>query len=352
MNRMIGVLSKEVSALLLLGTLSCSFGEKESREARKTPVRVQKIEYKENFYRQEYVGTVEGENAVDLSFEVNGNIEQVYVQEGDPVAKGQLLARLNTKTMENMHAAAKATLDRAQDAYDRLSLLHQNNSLPEIQYIEAKTALEQAKSSEEVTRKNLDDCKLYAPFAGVIGRRFQEAGANVMPGTLIYNLMTIHAVKIRIAIPENEISAVRLGQTCRIKIAALEDAVFEGKIVEKGISAHPVSHTYDIKAQINNKEARILPGMVCTAYVIKGTTEEAEKKIIVPLPSVQIDYSGKNYVWLKDHENKAAYREVVLGDLIGNGVVVKEGLREGDWLVVEGYQNISPGAVLEVTTNE
>ncbi len=352
MNRNVSFLSKGMCALLLSGVLSCSPGKEENKEMRKTSVRVQKIEYKENFYQQEYVGTGEGENAVDLSFEVNGNMEQVYVQEGQQVGKGQLLARLNTKTMETMHAAAKATLNQAQDAYNRLSLLRENNSLPEIKYIEARTALEQAKSSEEVMRKNLDDCNLYAPFAGVIGRRYQEAGANVMPGTPIYNLVTIQSVKIRIAIPENEISGIRLGETCQVKIAALEDAVFEGKIVEKGVSAHPISHTYDVKAQINNKEARIMPGMVCKAYLVKNTIKEGKGDIVVPLQSVQIDYSGKHFVWLKDNENKAVYKEVVLGSLLGNGVVIEEGLREGDLLIVEGYQNISPGSIVEVATNK
>lgn len=169
-----------------------------------------------------------------------------------------------------------------------------------------------------------------------------------MPGAPIYNLVTINSVKVKIAIPENEISSIKVGETCRIKISALNDASFEGKITEKGISANPVSHTYDIKVRVNNTDLRIMPGMVCKAYLINPATITSRRNIIIPLKAIQVDYSGKRFVWLKDEQNKAVYREISQGKLIGNGIVIEQGLREGDNLIVEGYQNISPGATVEI----
>lgn len=342
------LLNKMVVIFLILGLASCSFKKGEEQDVRTVLVKVQTIKYSDDIYQQEYIGTVEGENAVDVSFQVNGNIEQVYAQEGQSVRKGQLLARLNTNSIESMHNAAKATLNQAQDAYNRLSVLYENNSLPEIKYIEAKTRLEQAQSNEQIARKNLQDCNLYAPISGVISQRYQEAGANVAPGAPVYNLVTISAVKIKIAIPENEISAIRQGETCRIKISALDEAEFEGKIMEKGVSANPVSHTYDIKVQVNNPNSRIMPGMVCKAYLINPSGISDRKNIIVPLKAIQVDFSGKHFVWLKDEQNKAVYREISQGKLIGNGVVIEKGLKEGDNLIIDGYQNISPGITVKI----
>ncbi|MFV0311026.1 MAG: efflux RND transporter periplasmic adaptor subunit [Dysgonomonas sp.] len=345
------VLRQCLYGLLLIGVISCSANKENKNEERRIPVKVQEISSENSNYKQEYIGSVEGENVVDVSFQTAGNIEQVYFQEGQPVQKGQLLARLNTTSLQSMYDAAKATLNQAQDAYNRLTVLHENNSLPEIKYIEVKTALEQAQSSERIARKSLSDCNLYAPFSGVIAKRYSDAGANVLPGAPVYNIVTINTVKIKIAIPEKEISDISLGQICTVKISALNDQVFQGKIVEKGISAHPVSHTYDIKVQIINKDFSIMPGMVCKAYLSnKESIENSGGQIIVPLKSVQIDASGKHFVWLKDAQNKAIYREVVLGKLINNAIVIEQGLQKGDILITEGYQNISPNSTVIVAS--
>lgn len=348
MNKLI--LRQCIYGILLVGITACSANKEDKNEERIIPVKIQKITSESSSYKQEYIGSVEGENAVNISFQTGGNIEQIYFQEGQSVQKGQLLARLNKTSLQSMYDAAKATLNQAQDAYNRLTVLHENNSLPEIKYIEVKTALEQAKSSEQIARKSLSDCNLYAPFSGVIAKRYSDAGANVLPGTPVYNIVTINTVKIKIAIPEREISSIKPGQICSVKISALNNEVFEGKVLEKGISANPISHTYDIKVQITNKDLRLMPGMVCKAYIDdRGSSENIDNLIIVPLKAVQMDASGKHFVWLKNAENKALYKEVALGKLIGNGVVISQGLRKGDILITEGYQNISPNSTVIVS---
>ncbi|MBS5908166.1 conserved exported hypothetical protein [uncultured Dysgonomonas sp.] len=344
------VLKQCFYCLLLIGVISCSVNKEDKKEERKIPVKIQEISSGNSNYKQEYIGSVEGENAVDISFQTAGNIEQVYFQEGQFVQKGQLLARLNTTSLQSMYDASKATLNQAQDAYNRLTILHENNSLPEIKYIEVETALAQAQSAERIARKSLSDCNLYAPFSGVVAKRYSDAGANIFPGSPVYNMVTINTVKVKIAIPEREISALRVGQACTIKISALNNQVFDGKIVEKGISAHPISHTYDIKVQVINRNEQIMPGMVCKAYLSnKDTTGNADNLIIIPLKSIQSDASGKHFVWLKDTQDKAVYREIIPGKLIGNGVIIEQGLQKGDILITEGYQNISPNSIVTVS---
>ncbi|MDR1504367.1 MAG: efflux RND transporter periplasmic adaptor subunit [Prevotella sp.] len=333
-------LLKGMLALFTLGLIACGNNSKEGNPEQKiVTVKTIQVQNLESTYQREYIGTIESNNSVDLSFQVNGNIEEIFVQEGQAVQKGQLLARLNTHTLESTYRVAKATLNQTQDAFDRLSKLYNNNSLPEVKYIEAKSNLEQAQANERIAKKNFSECNLYAPFSGVIGQRNQEIGANVMPGSPIFNLMSIGNVKVRIAIPENDISSIKIGENCVVKITALDNASFEGKVIEKGVVAHPVSHTYDIKVQLDNQKKDIMPGMVCKAYLIN---KERKGGIIVPLKTVQVESSGKNYVWLVDG-NKAEYKAVKIGELIGNGIVIEEGLKDGDILITEGYQNLSPG---------
>lgn len=290
--------------------------------------------------RREYVGTVESENTVDLSFQINGNVEQIYVQEGQNIQKGQLVARINPATLQNVYDAAKATLARAKDAFDRLSTLHKSNSLPEIKFIEAQTNLEQAQANERIAKKNLNDCNLYAPHSGVVGKRYAEPGANVMPGSPIVSLMNITSVKVKVPVPENDIATVKLQASCMVKISALGNSEYKGTIIEKGVMADPVSHTYDVKVKIENGGKQIMPGMVCKAY-LPGM--DKSNGIVVPLKAVQVASSGQNFIWTVDKSGKAITKEVTTGKLVGNGVLIQSGLGEGDVVIIEGYQNLSVG---------
>ncbi|MDR0843602.1 MAG: biotin/lipoyl-binding protein, partial [Tannerella sp.] len=119
-----------------------------------------------------YVGTMEESVAVSLAFSSMGTVEQVFVSEGQRVRKGQLLATLNTATAENSYQMMLSKQQQAQDAYDRLVKVHDNGSLSEIKFVEVETGLQQAKSMTAVAKKNLDDCRMYAPRDGVIAARF------------------------------------------------------------------------------------------------------------------------------------------------------------------------------------
>lgn len=334
---------KGIFPILVLAITSCGNNRPEDVDVRTVTVETMILNSTEGIYQREYIGTIESENSVELSFQVNGNIDRILVQEGESVQKGQLLATLNTSTLSNNYNIARVALSQAQDAFDRYSQLYNNKSLPEIKYIEVKSSLEQAQANERIARKNLTDCNLYAPFSGVIGQKVLEAGSNVMPGAPVMSLMGIGNVKVKIAIPENDIQTIKIGDSCQVKITALDNKIIEGKVIEKGIVANPISHTYDIKVGLNNPKKEIMPGMVCKAYLVNTGLKGG---IIIPLKTVQIDASGKNFVWIAD-EDKAEIKEVVIGKLIGNGIIIERGLEPGDKLITKGYQNLSPGVSIK-----
>lgn len=140
--------------------------------------------------------------------------------------------------------------------------LHENKSLPDMKWVEVESKLEQARSMERISRKNLEDRNLYAPFGGVIGKRMVEAGENVQPGQPVFSLLRIETVNVKIAVPENEVATLG-DQAAMIKVAALGGQCFEGKVTEKGIVANPISHTYEAKIRLENPSGALLPGMVC-----------------------------------------------------------------------------------------
>ena len=196
---------------------------------------------------------------------------------------------------------------------------------------------------EQIAAKNLKDCNLYAPFTGVIAQRFAETGVNVLPGAPVFKLSKIEEVDVKVSIPENKIAAIQLGQPVRIRVAALNNECFEGKITEKGIQANPLSHAYDVKIRLANPLHKLMPGMVCNVTMQQ---DGANIGFELPVKSVQVEHTGKRFVWIS--ENGIAKRRYVdIESLSANGVLVFGAVSAGDSVVVEGMQKISEGMKIE-----
>lgn len=335
-----------ILTLLTTAIIGCGSKDNTEKTPKIIPVKVTEVALSSDDAYRNYVGTAEGFSAISVSFSGPGDVERVMVSEGQRVSKGQLLAELNSVTIQNAYEASKATLKQAQDAYDRLSELHEKGSLPDIKFIEVETGLEKAKAMEAISRKSLDDCKLLAPIDGVIAKRSVEEGQTVMPGISAFKIVSINNVNINVSIPENEIGDIKIGQQATVQVAALNNREYTGAVDLKGIEANPISHTYKITIRLKNPQSEIMPGMVCKVYLNQPEGKD-NKKIIIPNKSVQISPDGKRFVWLAE-EDKARRRFISTGSLADYGVVVEDGLKEGEQLIVEGYNKVSEGMQVSI----
>lgn len=289
--------------------------------------------------RGSYSGTVEEENGTLLSFAVAGTIDRMLVSEGDRVSKGQLIATLDPEQLRSNHAAAKAALAQAEDAYRRMEELHGKGSLPEIKWVEAQSTLDRARAAEQVARKQLSDCRLYAPFAGVISRKVAERGQNVAAGTTVAKLVAVGRLKVKISVPESEIAQIALGQKASVTVDALGGEAIRGTVSEKGIEADPLSRSYDVKISVPNDGRRLMPGMVAEV-ALEGLRHEAA--CVIPAHVVQLDEHNNEFVWLAV-DGKATKRVVTCGGFTPDGVVVTGGLASGDRIITAGTQKVSEG---------
>ncbi len=287
-----------------------------------------------------YVGTVEGGTEAALSFPVAGTVARVTTDEGKHVRQGDLLAELDSSSARQAYDAARATLDQAKDACERLKQLYDARSLPEIKWVEARTRLSQAESACEIARKNLDDCRLLAPFSGVIGRRTVSVGETALPGAPVMTLLGVGTVKVRFSVPEQEIARIGADSRVRVGVAALGDRVFTAGGIEKGAVANPAAHTYDVTASVANAGGELLPGMVCRVTV---SPAEAAEEIVLPVRAVRQAGDGSRFVWAVRGDS-AVRMPVVTGSLSGNGIVIAGGLEAGDRIVTDGMQKIGEGS--------
>ncbi len=286
-----------------------------------------------------FSGTLQESGSTSVSFPVAGTIQSLNVGEGDRVSKGQLIGTLDAATIANTYEIAKATLEQAQDAYNRLKMLHDANSFPDIQWVEVQQKLKQAQSAEEIARRGLGDARLNSPVSGYVSEKFMDAGMNAAPGVPVVKIVNINPIKVSVSVPEDEIASISTGMAAQVTIKALGDKVYTGRISEKSVQANPLSRSYDVKLELANPNSELLPGMICDV-VLDG--KRSTTAMVLPLNAVLLDANNKNFVWV-DAGGKATKRAVTTGGMTDAGIIITSGLTPGDKVITAGQQKVSEG---------
>ena len=160
-----------------MSLMACS-EKKTERKAEPIAVETETARAGSNFQGRTYVGVVEEESTTSISFTGSGTLSRVYVEEGQAVRAGQLIAEMDKTQARNMLAAAEAQMKQANDALVRMKQLHDNGSLPEIKWVETQSAVEQAQASLDLAKKNLADCSICTPVSGIVGKGVNQGSAD------------------------------------------------------------------------------------------------------------------------------------------------------------------------------
>lgn len=332
------------SVIVLAG---CQSKSNQVAEVPPVKVRIMQVSTETDITSGHFSGTVEEGNGTYLSFPVMGTVRTLHFHLGQQVSKGQLLATLDPTSMQSSYNAARASLEQAEDAYRRMKELHDKGSLPEIQWVEVQSKLQQARSLEEIAGKNLKDCKLYAPFGGVIAEKTVEIGQNVAPGGAVAKLVTAGTLKVKIAVPEAEIAGISLSQKARITVQALNGKTFSGTVIEKGIVANPLSRSYEVKIRVENEGKDLMPGMVAEVALEHKADSAGDVRCVIPASIVQLDEKNNYFVWV-EKDGKASKQVIGCGEFTASGVTVLSGLQEGTRVIVEGQHKVCEGTELDV----
>lgn len=351
-----------ITVMALVSLLCMGCGKKEEKNVTQPPTLVREMivgDETSSTHDFNYSGTIEEETGTALSFSAAGTIKQLNVKVGDRVRKGQFIASIDPTNLKNSYQMAHTQKLQAQDAYQRYKQLHDKGSLPDIRWVEVQSQLQEAISAENIARKNLGDCNLYAPYDGIISEKNAEIGQNIAPGIPVAKLVTTKVLNVKISVPESEMSKVSIRQHALIRVQALGDKTFSGYVTQKSVIADPVSRSYDVKIRVENASKDLLPGMVAEVSLAQSSSTRFYSKegqaatpatIIIPAPLVQLDDDNSSFVWL-DEGGKAVRRTIVCGEYQSNGVEIVSGLKPGDHLITEGQQKVCNGTPVKVKQN-
>lgn len=329
-----------------------SCAEKEIKtENNAVSVKTEQVHATADYDVMPYVGVVEEQSATSVSFTGSGTITKMCVSAGQHVSKGQLIAELDKTQAKNAVAMADAMMTQANDALVRMKQLHDNNSLPDMKWVETQSKVEQARSQLEMARKQLAECSIYAPVSGVIGKDVTNVGETVLPAMPVAKILDIKNVKVKVSIPEKEIASIKSNTPMLITVDANGGKQYDGSKIEKCVEASSMTHTYDIKISVSNPEGELLPGMVCK--VRKASEEAADamvEQVTVPITAVHKNARNGLFVWVVKN-NVAKRKPVSTGHATGNRIVITQGLASGDKIVTEGHQKLSEGSKVQLTVN-
>ena len=312
----------------------------------KDPVRVKviRVEKQPVLSTKTYVGRVESATDITVSSPFSAKLVSIKVKPGQKVREGDILAELYSEHVETMFTSAQATVNQAQDAYDRLMKVKDNGSVSELKMVEVQTQLSKAQAALRSATKSKEDCIVRAPVSATVGEIKVKAGEELSVMQQILRLVDLESLEVSIDVPEMELALYDKGSKALVSVPALGEDALEASLTEKAVSSSVLGHSYKCRLSLSRHPEDLRPGMIAKVR-FRGEKREA---IAIPSSIIRRDDKGA-YLWLVAGDGLVQKRRILTGEFCGSGVTVESGLQDGDMVVCEGMSKISTGMRVSIT---
>ena len=370
LNSSIGPTNRPGIALVALLSLSTLAGcAKQQAQQAFPPMEVGSLEVKPKALALtlEHAAQLRGVREVEVRARVSGILLKRMYVEGSRVKEGELLFRIDPASFEATVAKARAdlgvqqaNLDATKRERDRVLPLYEQKLISLRDRDTAVAAYESAVAATAATQAALKSAELdlsytnvRAPISGLTSREARSEGSLVTAGSdtsLLTHIVQADRLYVQFSVPEAEAASIRAansgGASNPVTVDVLEPS---GKVVAAGAKVEFISPavgdqtgTVDVRAVLANPQ-NMLPGQVVRARV-NGVT--LASSLVIPKRAVMHGVQG-SFVWLIGAGDKVEFRSVQLGTTAENDVVVDQGLKAGERIVVEGILKVQPGAVVK-----
>ena len=290
------------------------------------------------------VGTLRADEGVTIRPEIAGRVAEIRFNEGQSVARGAVLVRLDQSELGAVLASSRAQLKWEEQKLERAEDLHKKGFISVQGLDDQKTSLARAKAKLAEDEARLAKTEMRASFPGIAGLRQVSEGQYVAAGTDIARLEKIDQLKLDFRIPESFIGKLKAGQPVKVLVDAYPDKAFSGSVyaIEPGVDDQ--TRTILLRARVANTDLKLRPGMFARVQLQLGVREKA-----VWIPEAAIVPRGQDTTVFRviagpDGGGKAEVVRVQTGVRKVGEVEIVKGLAEGDLVVTEGTQKIGPGS--------
>jgi membrane fusion protein, multidrug efflux system len=298
------------------------------------------------------VGSLRAVRGVDVTTEIAGLVREIRFKSGDEVKAGALLVQLNADSDLAQLASLKAAADLAQVTLtrDRAQLAAQAISQAQVDSDQADLKSKRAQAASQ--QATIDKKTIRAPFSGRLGITLVNPGQYLNPGDKVVTLQTIDPIYIDFNLPQQQISAVSLGQTVTVSSDAYRGQGFSGKVTAIDAKVDTATRNVQIEATLPNPKKQLLPGMFARAAVDAG-----EKKAYLTLPQTAITYNpyGATVFVTADKKDAKGHPQVQAqqvfitpGPTRGDQVAILKGVSEGATVITSGQLKLKNGTPVRI----
>lgn len=283
-------------------------------------------------------GRIEAVQAVELRPDEQGRITELLFREGQAVAAGTPLVKIDDAMLRAQAERATADRDLARQQLERVRRLRADNASSPADLERAEAAARGAEASLELLQLQVERTTVRAPFAGVVGQRFVSVGDYVTSATRLLTLQTVDPQRAVIEVSERHAADLQRGQTVEFTVAAQPRRVFRAEVEFIDPVVQNAGRTILVKARAPNPGHLLKSGMFIEARLATATRANA---IVVPEDAVQ-PLRTANVVWAVV-DGKASRRVVQLGARAQGVVEIVSGVEAGDLVVVGGLERMGEG---------
>lgn len=328
------------AALILTG---CGGGDKKTTEtatvAEKVVVKTMSAATQEVELSEEFTSSIQAFKENNIAPASPGRIDKIYVEVGDNVRQGQVLAKMDATAYNQ----TKVQLTNLEADFQRIKAVYEVGGISKQEYDQAATQLQVQKDQLSQLGTNTN---LVSPITGVVTARNFDAGDVYSGGTPVLQVMQMDRVKVTASISEKYFTDVKLGKEAEIKVDIYPDRVFDGKVSLIYPAIDPDTRTFKVEITIQNPKRELRPGMFSRTSIKFGT----EQGIVIEDVAVQKQIgSNEKYVFVVN-DGKAQRKLVTTGRQVGDMVHITSGLEVGDQVIVAGISKVMTGT--EVTVSD
>lgn len=299
---------------------------------------------------------------VDLDFAANGNfvpkqelnflsenagrVSKIYVDEGDRVTKGQILARVDAEIINTDKETAEANYQNALRDEARYKSSYETGGVTQQQLDQAKLTTQNAKLRLQASQRKVSDANLKSPINGIINKRYIEVGAFVnTQGTQLFEIVDVSKLKLRVNVNESQVANLKIGDKIDIKSSVFPTEKFNGKVTFIAAKADATLN-FPIEIEVdNNTKNSLKAGMYGTAVF---NFPKQAPSILIPRTSFVGSVSSNQVFMLDKSNNTSKIRKVVAGRILGDFVEILDGLNEGETVITSGQINLTDGTPVSI----
>lgn len=349
---------RSVFLLAILGMAGCSRSAETNEVELVVPVDVQVVQTETVLATATHTAILEAYRAVDIMSEVAGTVGSIARDVGDRVKTDAILASLEKEVAreqlvqaEAAHLAAGARSRVATRDFARDSTLFAAGDIAAAIYEASRMTAETSRAdlmaataTRDLSRRQLRETDIRAPFAGVVARRHTELGAYVTPGVALFRVVAIDSLRLVLGVSQRNVTRVRPGMEVIVETEAPGETFYHGRVRRIAPEADDLTRTFAVEVVIPNPPSRPLKdGMVVRATLVLETIAD-----VIAVPKDVILHQNTDPHVFVVADSTARKRPVTIGRLIGSRVIVHGGLQPGDRLVRSGMDNLRDGARISI----